>query len=300
MRRLRHIIVRAGIGLATTAAGLLLATGSALADGPGLPGPPPGAGSGLPLPPPPGQGPAPRASQPATAIPTPATGPGLISGFATVSANAVRLQIACRVSGAATLRSGTATVKTSYRCTHGQANLRFTPTRGQAGQLTAGGTAIGSLALTGGGSTRRLSVSLSTGVAVPDYWTSTFGMSCTAGGPNSALLTAPNFSVTPATTVDVRPWLAWYTPRTGWQWLGTRGPGKSAWYRWTATPTGVAEWQLGGTISPWTWGPITVTPGHGTRLVAVFEAVYWYGHPAYVWRYVRSQPGSNTSDCVYR
>ena len=104
---------------------------------------------------------------------------------------------------------------------------------------------------------------------------------------------APNFTVTPATTIDVRPWLAWYTAATGWQWLGTDGPDASRWYRWTGTPDGVAEWHTpSGAINPWTWGPISISPGQGTYVIAVLEAVYWYSHPVYVWRFAHSYPTS--------
>ena len=54
-------------------------------------------------------------------------------------------------------------------------------------------------------------------------------------------------------------------------------------------------------ITPWTWGPISVAPGHGTYLISVMEAIYWYGHPNDVWEYVHSEPTSTTTTtyCVY-
>jgi hypothetical protein len=150
----------------------------------------------------------------------------------------------------------------------------------------------------------RLTLYIGSSGPAPSYWTSAYGLRCPASASDpSTLLIAPNFSATPPTTVDVRPWLAWYTPATGWQWLGTLGPNHSAWYRWTATPGGVAEWQQPG-AGPWTWGPISVAPGHGTYLVAVLESVYWYTHPNVVWGYAHSEPDpASTSDtstfCAY-
>ena len=190
--------------------------------------------------------------------------------------------------------------KTTYRCKKGRATAKFTPSKTQAARIPRLGGITAALTLVEKDKTEHLSVSVSKILPAPPYWTSNFGLSCAAEGSNVAQLVAPNFSASLPTTIDVRPWLAWYTPSTGWQWLGSRGPGKSSWYRWTATPSGVAEWQQNGTITtPWTWGPISVAPGHGTHLVAAFEAVYWYGNPAKVWNYAHSQPGSLSTDCVY-
>lgn len=97
-------------------------------------------------------------------------------------------------------------------------------------------------------------------------------------------------------------WLAWYTDATGWHWQGTVAASASRWYRWTAIPSGVAEWRTpGGEITPWNWSPISVTPGHGTYVIAVFEAIYWYSHPQYVWSYARSGEGVGavTTYCAY-
>jgi hypothetical protein len=133
------------------------------------------------------------------------------------------------------------------------------------------------------------------------YWTSDFGLRCNRPGYQAQLL-APNFSDTLPTTIDVRPWLAWYTDANGWHWQGTVAASASRWYRWTAIPSGVAEWRTpGGEITPWNWSPISVTPGHGTYVIAVFEAIYWYSHPQYVWSYARSGEGVGavTTYCAY-
>ena len=279
-------------------AGVLLLTagaGAAAVADPGLPGPPPGAASGLPLPPVPGASPTPTADAPTVAITGSSSTPGLRSGFATVTNGRLGLTVTCTRTATATLRDGSVKVKAPATCRHRQAAVRFALTPAQARTVTGGGGSIATLALAGA----RLSVAVSATAPVPSFWTSTFGLDCTAGGPTTALLSAPNFTVTPTTTVDVRPWLAWYTPATGWQWLGLRGPGRSSWLPLTATPTGVFEWQSGGVTTPWTWGPIQVAGGHATRLIAVFEAVYWYSHPVYVWRYAHGQPGSTSAACGY-
>jgi hypothetical protein len=224
----------------------------------------------------------------------------VLTGFVTLSGSSVGVKLACAAGGSATLRTAGVSAKTTYRCKRGRATALFTLTKAQAARIPRLGGVTAALTLVEKGKTEHLSVSVSKILPAPPYWTSNFGLSCTTPqGSNVAQLVAPNFSASLPTTIDVRPWLAWYTPSTGWQWLGSRGPGKSSWYRWTATPSGVAEWQQSGTITPWTWGPISVAPGHGTYLVAAFEAVYWYGNPANVWNYAHSQPGSLSTDCVY-
>jgi hypothetical protein len=224
----------------------------------------------------------------------------VLTGFVTLSGSSVGVKLACAAGGSATLRTTGVSAKTTYRCKHGRATALFALTKAQASRIPRLGGVTAGLTLVEKGKTEHLSVSVSKILPAPPYWTSNFGLSCTTPqGSNVAQLVAPNFSASLSTTIDVRPWLAWYTPSTGWQWLGSRGPGKSSWYRWTATPSGVAEWQQNGTITPWTWGPISVAAGHGTYLVAAFEAVYWYGNPANVWNYAHSQPGSLSTDCVY-
>jgi hypothetical protein len=292
-----RVLLRWSAGIATAATLLITGAGVAAA-APGPPGPPPGAGSGFPSPPLPGAPTTTTGGAPAIAIPGTSTAPGLRSGVAQVSNDTVTLSLACSRGGGASLLDTGVKVTTTYKCRHGSAAPRFSLTHAQARKVLAGGGSLATLKLAGSGA-RPLSVQLSRGTFTPTYWTSTFGLSCTAGGPDSALLSAPNFSVSPATTIDVRPWLAWYTPTTGWQWQGLLGAGKSSWIRWTGTPSGVFEWQSGGVTTPWMWGPIDIAPGHATQMVAVFEVIYWYSRPVYVWRYARSQPGSVASNCVY-
>ena len=294
----RALMRRSATTVAAAAAALLLAGAGIAAAAPGPPGPPPGAGTGFPSPPAPGAPPTSTGGAAAVAIPSTSTSPSLRSGVAQVRNDAVTLSVACSRGGTASLRDRGVKLTADYTCRHGSAAPRFSFTAAQAKKVLAGNGSLAALTLAGSGGAK-LSVQLSRGAFTPSYWTSTFGLSCTAGGPDSALLSAPNFSVTPATTIDVRPWLAWYTAKTGWQWLGLSGPGRSSWLRWTGTPSGVFEWQSAGVTTPWMWGPIQIAPGHGTEVVAVFEAIYWYGHPVYVWRYARSQPGSGASNCVY-
>ena len=114
-------------------------------------------------------------------------------------------------------------------------------------------------------------------------------MECSFLGPNDPYLVAPNFTVTPPAIIDVRPWVAWYTPANGWRWLGTMGVNSSSWYRWSATPTGAATWLTpAGALDPWTWAPIHVRTGQQTYAIAVFEVIYWYADPRYVWAYAPS------------
>jgi len=168
--------------------------------------------------------------------------------------------------------------------------------------LTSLGQVLAAATFIGGRTLERVSLTLAVHPSPAKYWSSDLGLSCNAAGDQAQVL-APNFTDTPPATIDVRPWLAWYTTATGWHWLGTTGVNESRWYQWTATPAGIAEWQTPtGGIMPWTWSPISVAPGHETYLVAVFEAIYWYEHPVYVWGYARSIEAGDASNafCVYR
>jgi hypothetical protein len=296
----------ASVVLIGTVVGMgVCAAPAAAASPPGLPGPPPGAGSGFPLPPAPGQAPGPEPDGPPATIPTGISGPGLLSGTAIVRANRVTLSIACQAAGrvslsAPSLANGTL-AQARYRCSRRRATARLSLRANVAQRIVRIGQVLAAVTFVQGNRAERLSVTLAARPQSASYWRSDFGLRCNRPGDQGALL-APNFEDTLPTTIDVRPWLAWYTNATGWQWLGTAGVNASRWYRWTATPSGVAEWQqpVGG-VSPWTWMPISVTPGHGTYVIAVFEAIYWYGHPQYVWSYARSGQGAGsiTTYCAY-
>jgi hypothetical protein len=269
----------------------------------GLPGPPPTAGQGFPLPPPPGQGPPGQPLGPPVTLPYATSRPGLLSGYAPLRGNRIKLQIACGSGGRAGLSVPAVTSRTlassRYKCSGRRGTLAFTLAKPVAREIGRAGNVLARIAF----KTGRVSLTVGPRVPATDVWTSFYGLRCNTPTPAQGQLTAPNFTATPrAITIDVRPWLVWYTSATGWQWLGTGGPGVSRWYRWTATPNGVAEWQPPSRpISPWMWSPITVSPGRGTYVVAVFEAIYWYSRPAYVWRYARSGPSAqtNTTYCAY-
>ncbi len=222
--------------------------------------------------------------------------PGLLAGTASLGRAGFKLQLACSAGGKAAFSApslGAAAAATArYKCSRGRATASFTLTPGIVQQIKRSGSVLGRVSFTQGGAKASASVMVGPRPPAPVFWTSVFGLQCGSPGSFQAVLQAPNFTVTPPTTIDVRPWLAWYTAATGWQWTGTAGPGASRWYRFTATPVGVAEWRTPlGTISPWLWSPISVAPGRGAYVVAVFEAVYWYSHPAYVWRFAHSIPG---------
>jgi hypothetical protein len=272
----------------------------------GLPGPPPGAGAGFPLPPPPGRGPGIQPVGPPATIPLTVSGPGLLSGTASLRGTRFTVQIACQAGGNVAVSVpavGRGTLaQTRYACSKRRANVRVSLPTAVARRVAAMGEALAGLSFGQGKRTERLSLTLQTHPQPASFWLSDDGLRCDVPGSNTAQLLAPNFTDTPATTIDVRPWVAWYTAATGWRWLGTAGVNASRWYRWTATPDGVAEWQTGGVTSPWTWSPISVAAGHGTYVIAVFEAIYWYSHPTYVWSYARSSTGGNpaTTYCAYR
>jgi hypothetical protein len=272
---------------------------------PALPGPPPGAGSGLPLPPPPGQDPAIPPSGPATTIPAQVSGPGLLSSSGRLLGTRVSLQIACDSGGRVTVSAAAAGMgtlaQTRYACSNHRATLRLSLNKAAARRVAHAGAVLVQLRFVQGKKTTTLPLTLDPGVEAPSFW-SDGGLLCSAPGSSGAALVAPNFTVTPPTTIDVRPWVAWYTPASGWRWMGVDGLGSSSWYRWTATPTGIAEWMTSsGRIVPWRWAPIGFPTGEGTYAIGVFEAVYWYSRPTYVWSYARSSPALNvfTTYCNY-
>ncbi|MDO8212477.1 hypothetical protein [Conexibacter sp. CPCC 206217] len=275
---------------------------------PSLPGPPPGAGAGFPLPPSAGAVPLAPAPGASTAIPAPA-GPALVDGGAQVTAaGRLTLRVACGASGRASLsvaalRSVTL-ARAAYGCHGGRAAVRLRIDSADARRLAPISPALGRVTLRQGATTARLSVALAAAGRSwsPGFW-SDGGLQCASPGPAQAYLVAPNFTVTPSTSIAVRPWVASYTADGGWRWLGLRGRDASRWLELIATPAGVAQWlQPAGALNPWTWGPIDVPGGARSYALGVFEVIYWYGgRPTYVWRYARSfvaaQPTG--SYCVY-
>ena len=258
-----------------------------------LPGPPPGAGSGLPGPPAPGQRPpTPPVGPPAT-IPAGVSGPGLLSGTVRPQSGRLTLHIACRTGGrvsinAPAIRAGTVATG-SYRCRNRRATAPLPIRAADVARLARLGSTLASVTFREGGGTERLSLTLEAHAQAPSFWTDG-GLQCTTLGDHEAYLVAPDFKA-PTVTIDVRPWVAWYTTANGWRWLGVRGINSSRWYRSTATPGGIVEWRTpAGALNPWTWAPIYFPAGQRIEAIGVFEVVYWYSRPTYVWRYARSSP----------
>lgn len=278
------------------------ASGSAA---PALPGPPPAAGQGFPAAPSSGTTPPAGPVGPAASLPTKFAGAGLRSGFVSVHGRQLTLAIACGRGGqvsltAPALGSGDL-AQGGYTCRNGQGSADLSLSPGAARRLVAQKSTLARVAL-GGGSNERFSITLGARPTVPNAWTNG-GMECSFLGPNEPYLVAPNFTVTPPVIIDVRPWVAWYTPVNGWRWLGTNGVNSSSWYRWSATPTGVVTWVTpAGALNPWTWAPIHVLPGQQTYAIAAFEVIYWYAHPRYVWAYAPSHLSADAAGtyCTFR
>jgi hypothetical protein len=216
------------------------------------------------------------------------SGSGPVGGNPRLSGRKLTLTLACHSNGSASL-SVTSIRKAPlargrYSCIKGRATLSLTLPAAYAHRF--GSPVIGSLTL---GAGQSFSVTLSSRTVPSRFW-SDGGLQCNLFGADRPYLVAPDFRVMPAAMIDVRPWVAFYTAANGWRWLGTNGLNKSAWYQWTAGPTGVSSWITPtGALNPWTWAPITARPGHGTVAIGVFEVEYLYFHPTYAWEYARSQ-----------
>ena len=290
MTRVRVLLLcSAALGMAYSAAPATGQTGAL----PALPGPPPGAGSGLPVPPAPGQGPATPPVGPSATIPVGVSGPGLLSGTVRPQGGRLTLRIACSTRGrvnvrAPAIRAGTLAAG-SYPCRNRRATAQLLIRRADVTRLARLGSTLAEVTLRQGGATQRLSLTLEARAQAPSFW-SDGGLQCTTLGDYEAYLVAPDFKA-PSVTIDVRPWVAWYTTANGWRWLGVSGINASRWYRSTATPDGILEWRTPtGAFNPWTWAPIYVPAGRRMYAIGVFEVVYWYSRPTYVWRYARSSP----------
>jgi hypothetical protein len=285
---------------------------------PGPPGPPPGAGADLPVPP----GTAPALVPPGTPAvipPTTLSGPGLLDGRPLAvdrKRRRVSVVLACQAHGTVRMTApalGRGVIAAGgYRCIRGRATARLNMTRGAVRRLPRRGTVATSAAVLQSGRTTRISIALFAGARppAPGFWTDG-NLHCAADAPAGApqaYLAEPDFTTRSITTISTRAWVAWYTDRAGWHWLGVRGEGAGRWHTWTATPTGIAQFHPGGAVtpSPWTWGPLSVAPGQGIHAVGVFEIVYWVaGRPTYRWGYVNagvtgaSAAGGATQYCLY-
>ena len=288
---------------------------NAAAQQPALPGPPPGAGLNLPAPPR-GTPPAAPATTPVTIDPRTA-GPALLSNVATLnrSSRRVSLRLSCQADGrialaARGLRRGTL-ASARYQCRNRQANVSLRLAAKDAKRLRSRRVVLAAVTLRQGASTRPSSLTLrsTSGARVkPGGFWSDGQLQCSSDGQAQGYLIAPNWTATPSTSISTRPWLAWHNAATGWHWVGSRGPGASKWYDWTATPQGIAQWlQPTGvpgqsSVHPWSFGPITIPAGSDVTVVGGFEAVYWWrGRPTWIWNYVRaSAAGVNPNDASCR
>lgn len=265
---------------------------------PSQPGPPPQADAGFPAPPAPGTVPPAGPVGPSSSIPTHVGGPGLLSGIALLQARQLTLAIVCGTNGRASvtapaIRKGVL-ASTSYRCKAGRANPQLSFKARDAGKLAGLRSTLAHVTLGRGAATDEFSLTLEAKPTASSFW-SDGGLECSVLGGDQPYLVAPNFTLTPAAIIDVRPWVAFYTAGHGWRWLGTAGLNQSTWLRWTATSTGVMQWRTPtGALNPWTWAPINVQPGQQTYAIGVFEVIYWYHVPRYVWRVTYSHPSSFT------
>jgi hypothetical protein len=255
----------------------------------GLPGPPPGAGSGLPALPAPGSIPPAQPLGPAATLPAHVPGPGLLSGVARLRGLRFSLAIACRTNGRVTVAASALArgviARAGYLCRGRRAVAQLALSRSSARRLAAAGSTLAGVRFGRGRAADQFSLTLESRSTAATYW-SDGGLECGLLGADEPYVVAPDFTVSPPVIIDVRPWVAWYTPAEGWRWLGTEGVNASRWYRWTATPSGVQQWQTPAhAINPWTWAPIHVRPGKHTYAISVFEVMYWYKHPSYVWKY---------------
>lgn len=285
---------------AATSAHATAATGAPV----GLPGPPPLAMTDYPTPPAVGVVPPAGPAGPPAAVPTKLAGPGLLSGVVTAHGRQLTLQIACSGNGSVTVSAAKIAKGTlargSYTCSSHRASAQLKLSGAAAHKLGLLTSTIGHVKLGKGSATTQYAITLQSRPAASPRW-SDGGLVCSFYGPDSPMLSAPNFTVTPPAIIDIRPWIAFYTAEKGWRWLGTSGLNQSLWYRETATPTGVAQWRTrAGALNRFTWAPITVRPG-STYMIGVFEVVYWYTHMRYVWEFTSSlmSSGAKMSYCSY-
>ena len=284
----------------------LTAANAAAADAvPSLPGPPPPAGTGFPLPPAPTTVPVAGPTGPPTSIPARVATPGLLSGTARLSGRQVTLAIACPSDGSASIAASAIRkgiiARTSYRCIARRASARFSLRPADAHRVAQLGSTLAQVTIGRGRAVGQFAVTLGTRPVGPTFWTDG-GMECSLLGGYVPYVVAPNFTVNPPALIDVRPWVAFYTNASGWQWLGTSGLGRSQWYRWSAGADGILQWKTPtGAVNPWTWAPIRAPAGQHMYAIAAFEVIYWYFHPRYLWRLAPSAPTTSTTGtyCSY-
>jgi len=295
-RRLLPALSLAALALGLTSSAALAASTAP----PGLPGPPPLVGAQLPTAPPPGDVPGPGTVGPPARVPA-LSAPGLQIGTLQLQGRAITTTIACSSGGSASLQAQSihsgVIARAKYSCKARQGIVKLQLSAGNAKKLRGLGSTVGHLSL----GRAQFPVTLQSRPAKVSYW-SDGGLECNLYGSYQPYVVDPDFKVTPSVIIDVRPWVAFYRASTGWHWLGTGGPNRSSWYRWTATPVGVGQWFTStGALNPWTWAPITVPAGRNIYAISAFEVLYWYHHPSYVWRFGPSvlSSGAGVSYCTY-
>lgn len=266
---------------------------------PSPPGPPPGNGGDLPAPP----GTAPAFVPPGTpaAIPTGASGPGLLSGGGVALNRAKRtfsVTLACQANGTVSVTARGATkgtiAKTSYRCSANRATARLHVSGKVSKRLGKRKTVPATATVRQAGKTAKLYFTLQVGgspAPAKGFWTDGHLQCTDSSGAPQAYLVEPDFTTATPTPISTRGWVAWYTAGGGWHWLGVNGENANRWDAWTASVTGVAQFHPNGapTPVPWTWGPISAPGGNGVYAVGVYEIVYWVGgKPDHQWQYVNA------------
>jgi hypothetical protein len=276
---------------------------------PGPPGPPPGNGADLPASP----GTAPAFVPPGAPAAIPETqGPGLLANKAVALNRArrtLKLELACQGDGTVRLRAAriaaTDLARDRYRCANGRATATLQLSRRIAQRVTRRRTVAATGIVRQGTTDARVYFDLTAGrtqASTKGFWTDGH-LQCSPG-----FLVEPDFTAKTQIPISTRGWVAWYTPTTGWHWLGSEGEDAGRWNTWTASVSGVQQFHPNGSAVPvpWTLGPISVPAGRGIHAVGVYEIVYWVGgRPDHQWQYVNAgstgavAAGSPTQYCVY-
>ena len=196
------------LGLAGVAAVAVLgSTQASAAAGPpaGLPGPPPLAMTNYPTPP--AAGAVPPASPPGSpaTVPTKLGGPGLLTGIVRAQGRQLTLQIACSGNGSATVSAAAVAKGTlargGYRCASHRASAKLRLSGPAAHELGLLGSTLGHVKLGKGSATTQYAITLESRATASPRW-SDGGLVCGFYGPDSPMVSAPNFTVQPPAIID--------------------------------------------------------------------------------------------------
>ena len=102
------------------------------------------------------------------------------------------------------MRSGTL-ARARYRCRTGRASVRFTLSKALAVRIRTSGITTGEIRLGAGAATATFSISVASASVPGQFWGQDGGLQCNLYGRDRGPLVAPNFTVTPDATIDVRP-----------------------------------------------------------------------------------------------